>query len=395
MNRQFVILILFFISCNEPNEHTEPPYSQVNIPWSTILNSPWPVENHDFQNTNRSQYAGPKSTPTLEIYDINLGRYTPFTLDNSGNVYFSRASNLFRVNTNDISVDTLYDIPNPSWSYPSTLILENNLALFFHWNGWIYFYDYINDTLSHSVQIDDNIWASSIVDLNNEIWVPCDNKLVKISMAGTEILTLEIPNIMGGGISPDGETVYFSNSDYLYAIHNETGEILNTYSGRIHTHPTISNEGNLFVIDRNDTSFTSLDSELNILWKYSYGQKGGQYLPAEPGAIDYNGNYYTTGSIQDVQYLLSIGFEGELNWEVEVNHSIYAGPVIDINNNIYVTGRGRTSDDGWGGYLSCYNDGGILQWKVELDYYYFNLAIIIMPNGSIIISNREDFHVVG
>ena len=65
------------------------------------------------------------------------------------------------------------------------------------------------------------------------------------------------------------------------------------------------------------------------------------------------------------------------------------------NNNIYVTGRGRTSDDGWGGYLSCYNDGGILQWKVELDYYYFNLAIIIMPNGSIIISNREDFHVVG
>ena len=61
---KFLVFFLIFvlISCKETPrepEKKEDISSQVDIPWPSLADTPWPMFHHDPQSTGRSKYAGP------------------------------------------------------------------------------------------------------------------------------------------------------------------------------------------------------------------------------------------------------------------------------------------------------------------------------------------------
>ncbi|MDP2364134.1 MAG: hypothetical protein Q8M94_10235, partial [Ignavibacteria bacterium] len=63
--------IILFTACKD--EITQPPPKppgyQEDIPWPSLADSPWPMYQHDPQNTGRSKYKGPQSGVTTWDYD--------------------------------------------------------------------------------------------------------------------------------------------------------------------------------------------------------------------------------------------------------------------------------------------------------------------------------------
>ena len=57
MNKIFLVLIITV--CFIPSNNAQ---QQVDIPWPTLMDSPWPMSKHDPQGTGRSSFSGPKTS---------------------------------------------------------------------------------------------------------------------------------------------------------------------------------------------------------------------------------------------------------------------------------------------------------------------------------------------
>ena len=68
---------------------------QIDIPWPTLANSPWPMIKHDPQLTGRSPYAGPK-TPTIKwTLDLPYGVFSGPVIGEDGTLYVGTRAYLY------------------------------------------------------------------------------------------------------------------------------------------------------------------------------------------------------------------------------------------------------------------------------------------------------------
>ena len=70
---------------------------QIDIPWPTLANSPWPMIKHDPQLTGRSPYAGPK-IPTIKwTLDLPYGVFSGPVIGEDGTLYVGTRAYLYFV----------------------------------------------------------------------------------------------------------------------------------------------------------------------------------------------------------------------------------------------------------------------------------------------------------
>ena len=76
------IISLFFFSFSAIAQQ------QVDIPWPTLANSPWPMIKHDPQFTGRSPYKGPQSATVIWFLDLAYGIYSGPVIGEDRNLFF-------------------------------------------------------------------------------------------------------------------------------------------------------------------------------------------------------------------------------------------------------------------------------------------------------------------
>jgi hypothetical protein len=130
MKRFLLLLILFSCTLFDNDEkQDESPFAQESVDWPSLADSPWPIYNHDVQNTNRSQFAGPETTPSIAA-DVSFNKllYASFVVDEADNLFMSDASGVYSVSTSLIDSTLLFQMPNISYTY-STPIYTNDFSL--------------------------------------------------------------------------------------------------------------------------------------------------------------------------------------------------------------------------------------------------------------------------
>jgi hypothetical protein len=379
-------LIVLLISCDvDQNQDETSHFAQENIKWPSLADTPWPIYNHDVQNTNRSQFAGPEATPSI-VADVSFNKLlkASFTVDDADNLFLTAASGVYSVSTAFLDTTLLFQMPVVSYNY-STPIYTDDLALIsINWEGELVKYTTGTNEFNYSVQLGDNSWINPIIDLNGNVLVAGMNMLFKVDGSGTTVWEQDYVELNSGALSPDGDIAYFSDNTTIYGIDVESGNELNTYSADYVFYPTISNDSDLFFNDISDNSVTCLDPSLNMKWKYNYGSSAGYDLAWDSGTLDYDGNYYTTGGSENEDELLSFDYEGELRWRTSLIHDQRAALLSDINNNIYVCGL-HFSDGNETSYISSINSTGNLLWSIELPTLHSYEQPMLLSDGRIVI----------
>ncbi len=59
---------------------------QVDIPWTTLADSPWPMVKHDPQFTGRSPYKGPQTPNIIWTRDMENGIFSGPVIGETGNL---------------------------------------------------------------------------------------------------------------------------------------------------------------------------------------------------------------------------------------------------------------------------------------------------------------------
>lgn len=374
------LFILYIFACdNEQYKEYISPYAQENIEWPSLADTPWPIYNHDVQNTNRSEYAGPVSTPTVNSITYDKYFYSSFSVDEENNLYINSPmpgmEYLTYIN-NNYEIHYLHPMPNSSDSYVTPILTNDGYVYSIGYESYLYKYDRINDEVVFEIDLDDNVSITPLIDKEGSLIIPGQYKLQKFDKEGNRIWEINLRAWGSGGMSPAGDVVYFcDNYSTLTAVDVTTGEILNTFVAQTVSGPTISNEGDLFLANDLDTSFVCLDADFSIKWQYHYGRNGGKSITFETGTLDYDGNYYTTGlTTEGERELLSFSYDGLLNWIVPLSHKQGPGLLSDINNNVYVSGfSGQTPKR----YFSSYSQEGELHWSVETPYQFYETPVIL------------------
>ena len=94
-NTKYLILIcgfFIFISCHKKSPTETPPdnnsHPQVDIPWPSLADSPWPMHHGNPQSTGRYSGAGPQLGSIAWKYDVGHEVGTSVAIGSDSTIYF-------------------------------------------------------------------------------------------------------------------------------------------------------------------------------------------------------------------------------------------------------------------------------------------------------------------
>ncbi|GMU98024.1 MAG: hypothetical protein AMXMBFR51_07620 [Ignavibacteriota bacterium] len=355
---------------------------QVDIPWPTLANSPWPMIKHDPQFTGRSQYLGPQ-TPTVSwSEDMEFGIFSGPVVDQKGYLYFG---------SYNVDSDFFYCyIPNYGlkWQYEtgsnrapeSGIIIDSSNTIYFGGrDNYLYALSYDGD-LKWKYKTSGQIISTVIpnIDLQGNIYItdfvfPVTQPGALYSVSPEGNLNWKV--IYDGGfafkspvLSPDGNTIYIPAIDSNLIALNLDGTIKWKFScGNIFRAAMVDSDGNIYFLPEEDPQyFYSLFPNGTLRWKYfiqNIGVAGSDVIPT----IDYQGNLYFIGfDTTCCPYylsLVSVDYNGNFRWKYlfnEIESEDFTQPLIcDSQGTIYV---GSTV----GYYYYAISSEGYLKWKLPL-----------------------------
>lgn len=403
----FVIACVVFMACDDNSTKPEIEQvvndttkviidtTQINIVWSSLADTPWPMYHHDPQSTGRSQYSGPSSglvesikfdNCRMTMSGISIGydntaflptgdfSNTLIAFDFDGNIKWERNNNststaLIRRDSS-ICIPTVYNTFTTYNHHGDTIWNSQinkmyNLGLNIDLDGIIYFVDFMGNG--------DYTGILKVFDSNGKLlWSLKDN------------LFLGSPDAIPS-FSPDGRTLYVQGvSVSLIAVDITTKSIKWTFGSKtLLSAPVVDNEGNIFIkpgeFSSSSTSLYSLNSEGTINWEFKLNS-GILFDNTEP-TIDWNGNIYFG---QDTLYSLTNA--GKLRWKRGLGADITSALVSDINNTIYF----GTSDEK---IFSFYEDGR-LRWMTEnLEFRTIGACPAITNDGKLLFPSWRNSNV--
>lgn len=342
---------------------------QVDIPWSSLADSPWPMVKHDPQFTGRSPYKGPQSAAIKWTVDMPYGIFSGPVIGEEGNLYFGSYYNFgdyFYCYNNDGSQVWNYKLGK---IYPprSGIVIDSSNTIYFGASDK-YFYALNPDgTLKWEYGTSAAFgFAITNIDLQGNLYIPNDSgSLYSFSSSGSLNWNVNYESGFRSrppAFSPDGSTIYIAGRDSnLFALYLD-GSIKWKFScEQIRNAPAIDNSGNLYFADR--FYFYSISSDGETSWRYDDLDFDMYSVPA----IDYDGNIYaiaTDTTSPFYKILISFTYTGNVRWQYvfddQINDDFWQPLICDAEGTIYVG-----STNGYN-YYAISNNGTML-WKLPLD----------------------------
>lgn len=342
---------------------------QVDIPWPTLADSPWPMIKHDPQFTGRSPYKGPQSPIIVWERDMENGIFSGPVIGEDNNLYFGSYY---------VFGDYFYSYsPNGQfiWEYQTGSGRATQSGILIDSNNAIYFGS--RDSCLYALNTDGSFkWkyktSAAIfqevfpnIDLQGNIYITNSNgELYSIKPNGIFNWNASYENGFGSGspaFSPDGMTIYIAGFDSnLFAL-NMDGSLKWKFScGQVMRAPMIDSYGNIYACA--STYLISINPSGTMIWDY--------YLfgsPISVPTIDKNGNVYIiavdTICCPFYHKLVSLTYSGDTRWEYILDDE----EVDDFQQPLICDSEGTVyfgSAFGYN-YYAISNDGD-LKWKLPL-----------------------------
>jgi len=368
-----LIWLLFLAGCGElPEEDNS--YHQEQIPWPSLADSPWPMNYHDPQGTNRSQYVGPQIGEVVTIVEDSVYMDANCVIGDDNSLYYIGVRNgtsILYKRFSDGTLDWKFHFEGWPENYNTPLITSNGKIYVQALKNKIYIVNR-NGLLERTITTEENINTDIGIDKEGNLYFITQQPnhiLVSLNPEGENRWTLTVPGTFTPHakpfvFSPDGSIFYATSlSDSLYAITTD-GIIQWSYptKGRI-TGLMVDNDGHLYFVDHLDSSIVSLYSNGEIRWQTGFRNIGVSSISGNVApTLDAEGNIYFYADFGGQNGILSLDNEGNKRWVF--NTSVFTHLVSDIHANIYFA----WSDYSGGTYFNCLTSDGILKWEVRLDY---------------------------
>jgi outer membrane protein assembly factor BamB len=356
---------------------------QVDIPWPTLADSPWPMIKHDPQFTGRSPYKGPESAKVLWNKAMNNGGiFSGPVMGEDNNLYFGSYyihSDSFYSYCPKGTLRWVYETSTNRAPAAGILVDSSNTIYFGSRDSCVYALN-PNGTLKWKYRTTGQIVQEIIpnIDLQGNIYVtnflfepsqPDKGELYSIKPDGTLNWKVMFNNgfaFKSPVISPDGNTIYIAGVDSnLFAL-NLDGSLKWKFScGNILRAPMVDSNGNIYFIPTPVPAILySIFPDGNIRWVYQLPLGG--FFYAIP-TIDSKGNVYAIARDSNCcpyyPMLISLNYNGGLRWtylfDIEESDDFEQPLICDSEGTVYV---GSTYGSG---YYAISSEGE-LKWHLPL-----------------------------
>ena len=357
-----ILCLLIMVNCQKKSTN-EPPanniHPQVDIPWPSLADTPWPIARGNAQCTARSSYEGPNLGIVEWIFSDSLfrnGTSAP-VIGEDGTIYFTAEY--------DYKECRLYAIKS-------------------------------NGVLKWSITLDGACVSTPMIGAEDIIYVGCYG-VFNAFYADATIkwqYCLSSPAYISNfseGIGLDG-TIYFSDSNgVLYAL-NPDGSLkwqttgTNGFISDPYHSIAFSPDGNALYVVGLDTTLTALNSQSgSLIWQKNLNGNTAFRAPL----VDNDGNIYyikmvTSNDISSTT-LVSVKPNGEIRWESEQRLYPFAPLHMDKRGNIYFKNGDSLSSIDYSGKTRWSKDTRI--GDAKLSFY----PIIGDSNGSIYMALTQGY----
>lgn len=360
---------------------------QVDIPWPTLADSPWPMIKHDPQFTGRSLYKGPQSASVAWTVDMPYGIFSGPVIGADKNLYFGSyyylADFFYSFNQNG-QVNWNYETGGNRAAESGILIDSSNTIYFGSRDGYLYainqdgslkwkYYTsaFVTENSIPNIDLMGNIYITTFIFTPGE---PDRGELISIKPDG--VLNWKVMYDNGFAfkspvISPDGSTIYIPGVDSnLFALNLDGSIKWKFSSGEIMKAPMIDSNGNIYFIPREIPQyFYSLSPDGNIRWQYFIQELGPLDFYSIP-TIDSEGNLYAivldTTCCEYNRMLLSLNYNGSFRWKYTLDDyesdDFWQPLICDSEGTVYFGSTFGTS------YYAI-SSAGSLKWKLPLIEY--------------------------
>ena len=374
---KFIILICGFfilISCHKKNPTDTPPddnsHPQVDIPWPSLADSPWPMYHHDPQSTGRSQYRGPRLGKIKWVFEAEGGIYPAVVIGLDSTIYFTSSyelrdngqkSSLYAVNPDGtLKWRYLFEFPNADDWTP--LLTADGTILLATSEGKLYFIN-PDGTLNKKITPPGGIGVNLNIGMDGVLYFRGNDGYLYAMTQDGEVVWKTIVDsgfwYYGISLSPGGSTIYtfsmisLQEASALCAIDAITGVLKWKYSfDKMNCFATPIVESSEHIIfgtaevpDKSNIFNLSKDGEL--IWKYPAS------VESEP-TIDKNGIVYFNDGRSEF-FIKSIDLSGNLLWQQAVE-AVRGSVICDAEGYVYFFQPDITAID---------SDGNI-KWQIPL-----------------------------
>jgi len=387
---KFLLLILgvlLLLSCREKNP-TKPPnenrHPQVDIPWPSLADSPWPMHHGNPQSTGRSSALGPQQGAIAWQYNVGEAIGTSIAIGADSTIYFgSEGSNLCALNWDGqlkwkLHLTDQYEQgSSPLVASDGTIYIGTRARMLYAVNPdgsikWTYSTDDWINNLGMTIGLDGTIYFST-----SNFWLHAVNAdgTLRWKLGGN--YKFQGGETSGIAMSPDGSTLYLG---CLGTTEDDTlrGLIAVTTDGSVkwlfpsfacYGTPLVDNAGNIFFGAKRSANETSNEKKQGIFsvsptgklrWHFS-----AQMGPMMDPTIDYNGNiYFATGDSPSSFTLLSLDNQGNVRWRYSSSNvnSIVSSLISDREGTIYFATRSNR--------LFAFASDGDLKWQINIGEVY-------------------------
>jgi outer membrane protein assembly factor BamB len=355
-----------------------------------LMNSAWPMFQHDARHTGRSPYGKSGNWRVLK-WKFNMDEIVVSSpvIDKDGIIYIGGWNDFYSINPNG----------NLKWTYEfkyghveSAAAIDENGDIYFGTASSSfddYFYAlYPNGSLKWKYLVDD-VFSSPVIGNDGTIYFgDTDYNIKALYPNGTLRWKYEAGDIVRSSpaIGDDGTIYCGSHDGYLYALYpNGTLKWKYNVGCWIGGGPTIADDGTIYFSGVQEATLYALYPDGTYKWHVPLGVNVvSTPALAEDGTI-YVASYKEGGGA----YINSISPYGSINWRYEVeDEAMSASPVIDKYGIIYIGGwRGN---NGVGGNLYALNPDGTLRWEFHTGDSIHSSAAI-GEDGTIYVGSWDDY----
>ena len=362
-----IILLLFSLSCSEksvtPPDEERPPGYQEDIPWPSLADTPWPMNNADPQNTGRSEYA---NNITGIIESVLPARYTRsgISINHDSSFVFLTSDSLKSISFNG-ELRFAYKIGGQSLVTPlidsdgkiyTASSIKRELYQFDNKGNLIYTFKLDGSLVAPLLNIDKDGTIYCIDEIKNLYALSPEGYIKwKIHMPGAN------PYSFGISFSPNGKTIYIpGESSTLIAFDTQDKMILWEYGTvKMSNAPVVDSDGNIYLLPKyekgDNSQFICLKPDGVIKWAYPFINNGNSLFNSNSPTIDKKGNiYFATDS------LFALDFNGSLRWKKGLKGFSDSHLISDINSDIVV---GTMGIEGFKISIACFTSEGSMKWE--------------------------------
>lgn len=368
-----ILAILFMVGCPKPDEDDPIPETnpQINIPWPSLGDTPWPMHHHDPQSTGRSEFAGPSVGIIDGQFYAGLS-VSGITIGYDSTVFVSSYYPPYPFSCFDYEGELKWESNLRSHS---TAIVSSDSIVYAGGETEFFAFTHDGDTVWHR-SIDQMLTLGVNIDREGRLYfVNLEDNLVVLEKNGEVAWQLQDERILhehdydaAPTFSPDGQTLYIQGESVSLLAVDVNSQIVKWVFGEkpLTSAPVIDNDGNIYFAPGvrsvlpadSERTFFSINPEGEVNWTYTFSS---EYLwdNTEP-TIDNNGNiYFATDTLYSLNYL------GELRWKVGFESGLHTFcPLIsDVNNVIYVGTVSHNSEIRPG--IMAFDETGQQLWSIS------------------------------